>query len=140
MSTATMTHGAPTVERKYPPISEICVAVLILMVVGGVFVAAHLPAHVSMTLPTILITAAGLLLVATMFILSRIPVFAWASFFKVARWTFLAEGIVAGILEYIFIFDGTRGSDLALMTSALVIFVLDLSVLFGFSVARYQDE
>lgn len=140
MSTATMTHGAPTVERKFPRISEICVAVLILMVVGGVFVAAHLPNHVAMTLPTVLITAAGLLLIANMFILSRIPVFAWASFFKVARWTFLAEGIVAGILEYIFVFDGTRGSVLVLMTSALVIFVLDLSVLFGFSVARYQEE
>lgn len=140
MSTATMNHGAPTVERKYPPISEICVAVLILMVVGGVFVAAHLPNHVAMTLPTVLITTAGLLLIANTFILSRIPTFAWASFFKVARWTFLAEGIVAGILEYIFVFDGTRGSVLVLMTSALVIFVLDLSVLFGFSVARYQEE
>lgn len=140
MSTATMTHGAPSVERKFPPISEICVAVLIFMVVGGVFVAAHLPNHVAMTLPTILIALAALLLLANMIILSRIPVFAWKPFFKVARWTFLAEGIVAGILEYIFIFDGTRGSVLMLMTSALIIFVLDLSVLFGFSVARYQDE
>ena len=140
MSTETMTHAAPPAERKFPPISEICVAVLILMVVGGVFVAAHLPAHVSMTLPTFLIATAGLLLIANVLILARIPAFAWASFYKVARWTFLAEGIVAGILEYIFVFDGTRGSVLVLMTSALVIFVLDLSVLFGFSVARYQEE
>jgi len=110
------------------------------MVIGGVFVAAHLPDHVAMTLPTALITLAGLLLVANMLILSRIPVFAWDSFFKVAKWTFLAEGIVAGTLEYIFIFDGTRGSVLVLMSSALIIFVLDLSILFGFSVARYQDE
>lgn len=134
-----MSHGAPTVEKRFPPISEICVAVLIFMVIGGVYVAAHLPAHVAMTLPTVLITLAGLLLLANVWLLSRIPAFAWQSFFKVARWTFLAEGIVAGILEYIFIFDGTRGSVLMLMSSALIIFVLDLSVLFGFSVARYQD-
>ncbi len=140
MSTATMTHGAPSVEQKLPPIAEICVAVLISMVVGGVFVAAHLPTHVAMTLPTVLIALAGLLLLVDAWLLSRIPVFAWKTFFKVARWTFLAEGIIAGILEYIFIFDGTRGSVLLLMTSALVIFVLDLSVLFGFSVARYQEE
>lgn len=139
MSTATMTHGAPSVEQKLPPISEICVAVLIFMVIGGVYVAAHLPAHVAMTLPTILIALAALLLLANVLLLSRIPIFAWKSFFKVARWTFLAEGIVAGILEYIFIFDGTRGSVLVLMSSALIIFVLDLSVLFGFSVAQYQD-
>jgi len=134
-----MTHGAPSVERKLPPITQICVVVLASMVIGGVYVAAHLPTHVAMTLPTILIAFSGVLLLANMVLLSRIPVFAWKSFFKVARWTFLAEGIVAGMLEYIFVFDGTRGSVLLLMTSALVIFVLDLSVLFGFSVAQFQD-
>lgn len=139
MSTATMTHGAPSVERKFPPIAQICVLVLVSMVVGGVFVAAHLPAHVAMTFPTLMIALAAVLLVATMVLLSRIPIFAWQSFFKVARWTILAEGIVAGILEYVFIFDGTRGAVLALMTSTLVIFVLDLAVLFGFSVAQFQD-
>lgn len=139
MSTATMTHGTPSVERKLPPIAQICVVVLASMVIGGVFVAAHMPAHVSMAFPTILITFAGVLLLANMVLLSRVPVFAWKSFFKVARWTFLAEGIVAGLLEYIFIFDGTHGSVLLLMSSALIIFVLDLSVLFGFSVAQFQD-
>lgn len=140
MSTATMTHGAPSVERKYPPIAQICVLVLISMVIGGVFVAAHLPAHVAMTFPTVMIAFAGVLLVANVVLLSRIPFFAWQSFFKVFRWTILAEGIVAGILEYVFVFDGTRGAVLVLMSSTLVIFVLDLAVLFGFSVAQFQDE
>ena len=135
-----MTHGTLSVEQKLPPISEICVAVLVLMVIGGVYMAAYLPAHVAMTLPTVLIVLAGLLLLLNVGLLSRIPGFAWQSFFKVARWTFLAEGIVAGILEYIFIFDSTRGSVLVLLSSALAIFVLDLSVLFGFSVARYHAE
>lgn len=135
-----MTHGSPSVERKYPPIAQICVAALVSIVVGGVYVAAHLPAHVSMTLPTVLIVLAAVLLLVTAILLSRIPVFAWQSFFKVARWTFLAEGIVAGMLEYIFVFDGTRGAVLVLMTSALIIFVVDLSMLFGFSVAQFQDE
>ena len=140
MSTATMTHGTPSVKRKLPPIANVCVLVLILMVIGGVCVAAHLPAHVAMTLPTSLIALAGVLLAANMVVLSRIPVFAWQSFFKVAKWTLLAEGTIAGVLEYIFIFDGTPGAVLVLMTSALVIFVLDLSVLFGFSVAQFQEE
>ena len=139
MSTSTMTHGAPSVERKLPPIAQICVTVLIFMVIGGVFVAAHLPAHVAMTFPTVMITLATAVLLANMVMLSRIDGFAWQSFFKVARWTILAEGIVAGMLEYVFIYDGTRGSVLFLMSSALVIFVLDLSVLFGFSVALFQD-
>ena len=135
-----MTHDTPSVERKYPPIAQISFVALVSMVIGGVYVAAHLPGHVSMTLPTILIIFSGVLLLANMVLLSRIPIFAWQSFFKVAKWTFLAEGIIAGMLEYIFVFDGTRGAVLVLMTSALIIFVLDLSVLFGFSVAQFQDE
>ncbi len=103
-------------ERKYPPIAQICVLVLVSMVIGGV------------------------LLAANAVLLSRIPDFAWASFFKVFRWTILAEGIVAGVLEFVFIFDGTRGAVLVLMSSTLVIFVLDLAVLFGFSVAQFQEE
>jgi len=140
MSAATMTHGASTPERKFPPIAEMSVAVLISMVIGGVFVAAHLPAHVAMAFPTIMISLAAVLLAANVVLLSRIPNFAWNSFYKVARWTLLAEGIVAGLLEYVFIFDSTRGAVLLLMSSTLIIFVLDLSVLFGFSVARFQEE
>ncbi len=140
MSTATMTHEAPSAERKFPPISQICVLVLVSMVIGGVYVAAHLPEHVSMTFPTIMIGLGAALLLVNMVLLSRIPNFAWKSFFKVAKWTFLAEGIIVGMLEYIFIFDGTRGAVLVLMTSALLVFVLDLSVLFGFSVAQFQEE
>jgi hypothetical protein len=139
MSTTTMTHDSPSTERKFPPIAEICVLVLALMVIGGVYVAAHLPSHVSLALPTILSALAGTLWVINAALLSRIPDFAWNSFFKVARWTLLAEGAVAAMLEYVFVFDGTRGSVLFLMSSALVIFVLDLSLLFGFSVAQFQD-
>lgn len=140
MSTATMTHSTHTVERKFPPIAQICVIALIAMVIGGVYVAAHLPAHVSMALPTALIALSGAMLLISVVMLSRIPNFAWRSFFKVAKWTSLAEGIIAGMLEYIFVFDGTRGGVLLLMSSALIIFVLILSVLFGFSVAQFQDK
>ena len=52
-------------------------------VVGGVYVATHLPDHATMTLPTVLITLAGLLLLANLWLLSRIPVFNWQSF---SRW------------------------------------------------------
>lgn len=74
------------------------------------------------------------------FLLSKIPNFGWDKFFLVAKWTLLAYGVIAGTLEYIFIKDGTRGSTLALMTSTLIIFAINLPIHFGFTAARYADN
>ena len=125
--------------KKLPPVSEISVAVLTLVVAGGVYLASHLPKHVSLVPTTILVTLAGLLVILNVFLLSRIPGFAWDKFFLVAKWTLLAYGVIAGTLEYIFIKDGTRGSVLLLMTSALVLFAVNLPIHFGFTVARYAE-
>ena len=125
--------------KKLPPVSEISVAVLTLVVAGGIYLASHLPKHVSLVPTTILVTLAGLLVVLNVFLLSRILGFAWDKFFLVAKWTLLAYGVIAGTLEYIFIKDGTRGSVLLLMTSALVLFAVNLPIHFGFTVARYAS-
>ena len=125
--------------KKLPPVSEISVAVLTLVVAGGIYLASHLPKHVSLVPTTILVTLAGLLVVLNVFLLSRILGFAWDKFFLVAKWTLLAYGVIAGTLEYIFIKDGTRGSVLLLMTSALVLFAVNLPIHFGFTVARYAE-
>ena len=125
--------------KKLPPVSEISVAVLTLVVAGGIYLASHLPKHVSLVPTTTLVTLAGLLVVLNVFLLSRILGFAWDKFFLVAKWTLLAYGVIAGTLEYIFIKDGTRGSVLLLMTSALVLFAVNLPIHFGFTVARYAS-
>ena len=125
--------------KKLPPVSEISVSVLTLVVAGGIYLASHLPKHVSLVPTTILVTLAGLLVVLNVFLLSRILGFAWDKFFLVAKWTLLAYGVIAGTLEYIFIKDGTRGSVLLLMTSALVLFAVNLPIHFGFTVARYAS-
>jgi ABC-type uncharacterized transport system permease subunit len=54
-----MTHGSPSVERKLPAIAQICVLVLVSIVIGGVYVAAHLPDHVSIKFPTLMIGLGG---------------------------------------------------------------------------------
>ncbi len=46
--------------------------------------------------------------------------------------------VIAGMLEFVFVRDGTGGSMLALVTVSLVIFAVDIPVLFAFSVARFQ--
>jgi len=71
--------------------------------------------------------------------LSRIGPFAWDSFWLVAKWSLVAYVFIAGMLEYIFIYDDTPGDVLAVLTAALVIYSVNIPMLFGFSVARYQD-
>jgi len=126
-------------NKKLPPISEISVAILTLVIAGGVYLASHLPNHVSLIPTALLVSLAGVLVLFNLYLISRIPNFAWAKFFLVAKWTLLAYGVIAGTLEYIFIKDGTRGSVLVLMSSALLIFAINLPIHFGFTVARYAD-
>ncbi len=126
-------------NNKFPPVSEISVAILVLVIAGGVYLASHLPSHVSLVPTTILVILAALLVILNVILISRIPNFAWDKFLLVAKWTLLAYGVIAGTLEYIFIKDGTRGSVLLLMTSALVLFAVNLPIHFGFTVARYAE-
>ena len=126
--------------KKLPPVSEISVLVLALVVAGGVYLAAHLPKHTSLVPTTVTVVIAGALVLANLFMLSRIANFAWDTFFLVAKWTLLAYAIFAGALEYIFIKDGTRGSLLLLMSATIVIFAINLPIHFGFTVARYVED
>ena len=124
--------------KKLPPVSEICLAILILVVVGGIILAAHLPQHTSLAPTTTLISIAGGLVLVNIYLLSRISHFSWSLFFLVAKWTLMAYVLIAGTLEYIFVHDGVRGNVLALMSSTLIIFAVNLPIHFGFTVARYS--
>jgi len=86
-----------------------------------------------------LLAAAGALLVADVVLVSRLRPFAWRVFFQVAGWALVAYVVIAGLLEFTFVFDHTRGSLLVVLTLSLAAFALDIPLLLGFSVARYQD-
>ena len=126
--------------KKLPPVSEISVVILALVVAGCVFLAAHLPKHTSLTFTTLTVVVAALLVLVNLVLLTRLTGFAWKTFFLVAKWTLLAYSIFAAALEYIFIKDGVRGSVLALMSATIVIFAVNLPIHFGFTVARYADK
>jgi hypothetical protein len=135
-----MQAGAPAEEeRKLPPIQQIGVAVLALIVAGGIYTAAHLPRHVPQG-PTIgLLAAAVALLIVNLGLLARIDGFAWHAFRLVAGWVLLAYVVIAGMLEYVFVYDHTHGSQLVILSLMLVVFAVDIPLLLGFSVARFQD-
>jgi membrane-bound acyltransferase YfiQ involved in biofilm formation len=134
-----MEAHAPLEERKLPPIQQIGVAVLVLIVAGGIYTAAHLPRHVPQGPTIALLCAAVVLLAINVSLLARIEGFAWHAFRLVSGWVFLAYLVIAGMLEYVFIYDHTRGSQLLILSLMLVVFAVDIPLLLGFSVARFQD-
>ena len=146
MTTATDTlppeFGEPDAEdlrqTDLPPVMPIAILTLALTVSGGILVAAQYgrPAH--LTIPTILLAAAALLLLVNAVLIARIKEFAWPVFFRVLGWALLAYAVIAGILEYVFIYDHTPARLLALFTALLVLFALDVPLMLSYSVARWQ--
>ena len=119
-------------ERKLPPVTEVAIASMALIVIGGIWIASHLPHHVPLA------PAVALLVVFNVVSLRRVPDFNWASFFGVAKWAGLAYAITAGMLLYVFVKDGTSGGQLVVLTLSLVVYAIHVPLLIGFTVARYE--
>ena len=126
------------IDRKVPPVTEIGAASMIAIAGGVIYLAAYLPKHAPLWFALVLLAVAAGLQVANAVLLSRIPGFAWGLFFQVGRWGLLAYAVIAGMIEYAFVYDHTRGAQLAVMTAMLALFMLNVPVLIAFTVARYQ--
>lgn len=126
-------------DRKLPPVAEVAVVSICMMLIGGVYLAAKLPGRPSLVLPVALVIAGGLLTLGDMVILSRIRPFAWPTFFLVLKWALFAYLVIAGILEFVFIRDHTPGSTMAVLTAALSVFAVDVPTILAFTVARFAD-
>ena len=125
-------------ERRLPPVTEVGIASMALIVIGGIWIASHLPHHVPLAPAVVLLAASALLVVFNVVSLRRVPDFNWASFFGVAKWAGLAYAITAGMLLYVFIDDGTSGGQLIVLTLSLVVYAIHVPLLIGFTVARYE--
>jgi hypothetical protein len=125
-------------ESTLPPVTQIAMASLALVIAGGIYLAAHAPHPTALTPAIVLATVAGALLIVNAISIARIRSFAWTTFVLVGRWTLLVYVVIAGMLEYVFVRDHTPGSELALFSVMLVIFALNIPTLLAFSVARYQ--
>jgi hypothetical protein len=132
--------GAPAsspADRGLPPVAELAVASVALMLTGGVYLAAHLPGHPGLAVPVATVAAGALLTAVDLVLLSRIRPFAWPVFFLVFRWALVAYLVIAGLLGFVFIRDHTPGATLAVLVATLVVFAVDVPVILAFTVARY---
>jgi hypothetical protein len=126
-------------ERRLPPVTQVGMASLALIVAAGIYLSAHLPKHVPLAPAVALLVASALLLAGNLFALSRVDGFAWGRFFEVAKWALLAYAIVAGMIEYAFLRDHVSGGPLVVLTLSLVVFAVHVPMLIGFTVARYAE-
>jgi hypothetical protein len=124
--------------RKLPPVTELGVVSMALIVAGGISIAAKLPQDVPLTLPVLFLAASSLVMAANVVALARTPGFNWDVFFDVAKWALVAYAVIAGILEFVFVNDGVRGGVLVVLTLSLVVYAVHVPLLIGFTVARYQ--
>jgi hypothetical protein len=124
---------------RLPPVTQVGMFSLALIVAAGIYLSAHLPTHVSLAPAIVLLSASALLLAGNLATLARVPGFAWRRFFEIARWALLAYSIIAGMIEYAFVRNHLSGGPLVVLTLSLVVFAVHVPVLIGFTVARYAD-
>jgi hypothetical protein len=127
-------------ETRLPPVTQVAVVSFALVVASGIWIVAHLPKHVPIAPSAILLAGSALLMAGNVISLSRVKGFNWARFFDVAKWALLAYCIIAGVLEWVFIKDGTRGGELVVLTLSLLIFAIHVPLLIGYTVARYAGD
>jgi hypothetical protein len=126
-------------ERRLPPVTELGMLSLALIVAGGIYLSSHLPRHVPLGPAVALLAASALILVANLLLLSRVEGFAWGRFTDVAKWALLAYAITAGLIEYSFLQSGLRGGALVVLSLSLVVYAVHVPMLIGFTVARYHE-
>ena len=127
-------------EQRYPPITELGMLSLGLIVAGGIYLSSHIPQHVPLAPAIALLIASTLVLVVNYVLLRRVRGFAWERFFQVGRWALLAYVITAGMIEYAFVRNHLTGGPLVILTLSLVIYALQVPTLIGFTVARYDTS
>jgi hypothetical protein len=125
-------------QSRMPPVTEIGAGSMIFVACGVIYLAAYLPKRAPLWLAVVFLACAALLFLTNVVLLSRLKEFAWSRFFQVSRAALAAYLVIAGMIEYAFVYDHTRGSVLVVMTLLLGVFTLNVPILIAFTVARFQ--
>jgi hypothetical protein len=126
--------------RKYPPFTELGMLSLSLIVIGGIYLSAHIPQHVPLGPAVGLLVASAVVMVVNLALLSRVQGFAWHRFFQVAKWALLAYLFTAGMILYAFLRDSLSGGPLVVLTLSLLVYAVQVPTLIAFTVARWENS
>ncbi len=125
-------------ERGLPPITQLGMASLALLVAGGIYLAARLPNDEPLTPAIIAVAGSALLLALSLALLARTAGFAWGRFVDVGGRALLAYAVIAGMIEYAFLRNDLSGGALTVLTLSLAVFAVQVPILIAFTVARYE--
>jgi hypothetical protein len=128
-----------TDDRKLPPVTQVGMLSLALIVTGGIYLSAKLPGHVPLGPAVALLVASALLLIGNLISLLRVDGFAWGRFREIAKWALLAYAVTAGLIEFAFVRNDLTGGPLVVLTLSLVVYAVHVPMLIAFTVARYDD-
>ena len=119
-------------------VSELGMVSIGFVAAGVIYLAAYLPRRAPLVPAIVFLVLAAAVLALNALSLTRQRGFAWWRFRQVAGWMTLVYLVVAGMLEFTFVYDHTRGPVLVLMTLLLAIFTLNVPLLSGWTVARFE--
>jgi hypothetical protein len=126
-------------ERRFPPVTQLGMASMALIVAGGIYLSSHLPQHVPLAPAVALLAVSAVLLATNLLLLARVKDFAWSRFFQVAKWSLLGYAVISGMIEYVFVRNHISGGPLIVLTLSVIVFAVHVPTLVGFTVARYYD-
>ena len=125
-------------DTKSSPVIACIIGTIISCILAAGIIIAHFPEQAPMWGSVMWMCIAAVLTVATIVLIIRKRPFARKLFFKVAKWVFLYILVLTGMGEYVIVFDGTRGEPLVVMTIIILLFLVNIPMLWGFSVARHE--
>jgi len=125
--------------QREPRVTELGMLSIGLVAAGVIYLAAYLPRRAPLAPAMILLACAAGVLATNALLLARRPGFAWWRFRQVAGWMLLVYLVVAGMLEFTFLYDHTHGAVLVLMTLLLAVFTLNVPLLSAWTVARFEN-
>lgn len=128
------------VQRTVPPVTQLVIGSLALVIIGGIVMAGNFPQPPSLAIPIVLLAGSAILFALSLLLLTRHRGFAWPVFFGVARWALLAYLVIAGMIEFAFIHNHAGGAPLLVLSLMLLMFALDVPLSIGFTVARFAES
>jgi len=130
--------GATDEPGPLPPVMQLGIGALALVVISGIYLAATAARNPNLAVPIVVLAVAAVLIGVAAIRLAMLKRFAWGKFRMVFGWALLEYAVIASMLIYVFTYDHTPARIEALFIVSLVLFAVDIPMMFAFSVARFQ--
>jgi len=126
-------------ERSLPPVPMLCELSLAATIASAIVLAIALPKAPHLLAPILLAILAWVLIVVAAIMIATIRPFNYRIFKMVSLRQLLAELVVAGMLEFVFLRDHLPTGPLVVFSVLVGSFSVSVALLMGFQVARWQE-